>query len=137
MSEKSSVFEVGGKEFELVKRGREQAEQVIQLGKWLNQYGLPAVQDMASEEGEVKFSSGFGMIGDIIEALSVDALIDLYVLALGCSAAFANKNFDISDLIDIIEAVYDTQPSIGKVISRFFSQDTSEESSEEQSTPSE
>jgi hypothetical protein len=133
----SSVVEIAGKQFELVKKGREQAEQVIQLGKWVNEYGVPALASMMNEEGEISFVSGFDLLGDILQNISVDALIDLYVVVIGCTKGFANKNFDIAVLIDTLAQVYDAQPSLGKVLSRFFSQGTSDEITEEPSTTSE
>jgi len=137
MSESSVKLEVAGKTFELVKVGREQAEQVIQLGKWINEYGIPALSGMMNEEGEISFVSGIDLLGDVIEKLTVDAIIDLFVLVFGCSKTFANKNFDIGVLVEGLTLVYEAQPSIGKVISRFFSAATSVENTEEPSTMSE
>lgn len=132
-----SSITVDGSTFELVKSGREQAEQVVSLGKWMNQYGLPALEGMMNEEGEVEFSGGLDLLQEIIGSLTADALIDLYIVVLGCSKKFANENFDIATLVDAVVEVYEAQPSIGKVLSRFFSQTTSVESSDESSTTSE
>ena len=129
-----STLEVAGKSFDLVKTGRDQAEQVIQLGKWVNLYGVPALQGMMNDEGEISFSGGFDLLGDVLKALTADALVDLYVLILGCSKTFANKHFDIGTLVEAIALVYDSQPSIGRVLSRFFSLVSSEETTEEPST---
>lgn len=129
-----STLEVAGKSFDLVKTGRDQAEQVIQLGKWVNTYGVPALQGMMNDEGEISFSSAFDLLGDVLETLTADALVDLYVLVLGCSKQFANKHFDIGTLIEALALVYESQPSIGRVLSRFFSLVSSEESTEEPST---
>ncbi len=133
----SAQVEVAGRTFELVKTGRGQAEQVVALGKWVNQYGLPALEGMMNEEGEVTFEGGLDLLQGIIGSLTADALLDLFVVILGCSKKFANENFDIAILIDAVFEVYDAQPSLGKVLSRFFSQTTSTENSEEPSTISE
>ena len=133
----SAQVEVAGRTFELVKTGRGQAEQVVALGKWVNQYGLPALEGMMNEEGEVTFEGGLDLLQGIIGSLTADALIDLFVVILGCSKKFANENFDIAILIDAVFEVYDAQPSLGKVLSRFFSQTTSTENLEEPSTTSE
>ncbi len=133
----SSTITVADRTFELVKSGREQAEQVVSLGKWMNQYGLPALEGMMNEEGEIEFSGGLDLLQEIVGSLTADALIDLYVVVLGCSKKFANENFDIAVLIDAVVEVYEAQPSIGKVLSRFFSQTTSVVSSDESSTISE
>ncbi len=133
----SSTVTVADRTFELVKSGREQAEQVVSLGKWMNQYGLPALEGMMNEEGEVEFSGGLDLLQEIIEGLTADALIDLYIVVFGCSKKFADEHFDIAVLIDAIVEVYEAQPSLGKVLSRFFSQTTSVENSDESSTTSE
>ncbi len=133
----SSTVTVADRTFELVQSGREQAEQVVSLGKWMNQYGLPALEGMMNEEGEIVFEGGLDLLQEIISGLTADALIDLYIVVLGCSKKFANEHFDIAVLIDAIVAVYEAQPSLGKVLSRFFSQTTSVESSDESSTTSE
>ncbi|HEC63757.1 MAG TPA: hypothetical protein ENI23_00520 [bacterium] len=133
----STTIEVADRTFELVKSGREQAEQVVSLGKWMNQYGLPALEGMMNEEGEIVFAGGLDLLQEIIGGLTADALIDLYIVVLGCSKKFANEHFDIATLIDAIVEVYEAQPSLGRVLSRFFSQTTSIEDSDEPSTTSE
>ncbi len=131
---KVTIVEIAGKSFDLVKTGREQAEQVIQLGKWVNTHGVPALQGMMNDEGEISFSSGIDLLGDVLETLRADALVDLYKLLLGCSKTFANKHFDIGILVEALISVYDAQPSIGRVLNRFFSLVSSEETTEEPST---
>ncbi len=133
----STTIEVADRIFELVKSGREQAEQVVSLGKWMNQYGLPALEGMMNEEGEIIFEGGLDLLQEIIGGLTADALIDLYIVVLGCSKKFADEHFDIATLIDAIVEVYEAQPSLGRVLSRFFSQTTSIEDSDESSTTSE
>lgn len=132
-----TVMHVAGKEFKIVKKGREQAAQVIDVAKWLKNYGLVALQDMAGEEGEVKVESGADFISNIIDNLSPDALIDLYSILLGSSKKFAEENFDIGDLIEAGSLIYENQPSFRRLIERFFSTSTSETSSEESSMKSE
>lgn len=126
-----SIITVAEKEFNLLRTGRDQAEQVIHIGKWLSQYGLPALQTLADDEGTIQVNSGFELLGAIVDNLSVDALIDLFTLIIGCSTKFANENFDIAILIDAATIMYESQPSFQKVISRFFSPTTSTNDTEE------
>jgi hypothetical protein len=126
-----STVVIAEQEFGLIRTGREQAEQVIQIGKWLSQYGLPALQTLADEEGTIQVNSGFELLGALVENLSVDALIDLFTLIIGCSTKFANEHFDIAILIDATTTMYESQPSFQKVISRFFSPTTSTNDTEE------
>lgn len=129
-----TTIEVGGQDFELVKTGRNQAEQVVQIGQWLSLYGLAALQELADEEGNIKIENGVEMIGTILQQLSADALIDLFSLIIGCPKSFAEKHFDIAILIDALMLVYESQSSFQRVISRFFSPTTSTNDSEESST---
>ena len=131
------TFEVGGQEFQLVKTGRDQAEQVVQIGQWLSLYGLAALQELADEEGNIQIDNGVEMIGTILGQLTADALIDLFSLIIGCPKSFAEKHFDIAILIDAVMFVYESQSSFQRVISRFFSQTTSTNDSEESSMKSE
>ncbi len=126
-----STVTIAEQEFNLIRTGRDQAEQVIHIGKWLSQYGLPALQTLADEEGTIQVNSGFELLGALVEHLSVDALIDLFALILGCSTKFANEHFDIAILIDATTIMYESQPSFQKVISRFFSPTTSTNDTEE------
>ena len=132
-----TVIEVGGQEFELVKTGRNQAEQVVQIGQWLSLYGLAALKELADEEGNIHIEDGIVMIGTILEQLSADALIDLFSLIIGCPKSFAEKHFDIGILLDAVMTVYESQAAFQRVISRFFSQTTSTNNSEESSMKSE
>ena len=129
-----TVIEVGGQEFELVKTGRNQAEQVVQIGQWLSLYGLAALKELADEEGNIHIEDGIVMIGTILEQLSADALIDLFSLIIGCPKSFAEKHFDVGILLDAVMTVYESQAAFQRVISRFFSQTTSTNDSEESST---
>jgi hypothetical protein len=125
------VITIAETEFNLIKTGRDQAEQVIAIGKWLSQYGLPALQMLADEDGTVNIDSGFELIGAIIELLTPDALIDLFALVVGCSGNFANKHFAIDILIEAVELLYGSQPAFQKIIARFFSPTTSTTDTEE------
>jgi hypothetical protein len=138
MSEnEKSVIEVAGKKFDVVKKGREQAVQVIDIAKWLKTYGIDSLDELANEEGEVQIDSGVDFISQVIESLSADALIDLYTILLGTSKKFADENFDIAVLVEAGIMVYENQPSFRRLIERFFSTSTSEETTEESSTTSE
>ncbi len=126
-----NVIVIADTKFDLIKTGRDQAEQVIAIGKWLAQYGLPALQLLAGEDGTVQVDNGFELIGALIEHLTTDALIDLYCLVIGCPATFANKHFSIDVLIDALELLYGSQPAFQKIISRFFSPTSSTTDTEE------
>lgn len=137
MSEKTTVITVAGEEFDVVKRGYDQAEQVISLMRWLSKYGTPALEGARGEDGELEAENAedvLGILGKVFEVLDPGALIDLYVLILGCSRDFAMEYFDIAVLIDAVITVYEEQPSFRKVFDRFFSTPALEEQVEDSST---
>ena len=125
-----AVLEVAGKKFNVVKTGAEQAAQVVELSKWLSKYGLPVLSSLADDEGNIVISDGFSFIAQVIEQLDVEALLTLYQIILGCDRKFAEKHFDIATLIDAVLMVYEHQPSFRRLLSRFFSIPSSEQSTE-------
>lgn len=130
-----SSVTVAGKDYLVVKSGREQATQVLKLTRWLRNYG-PALYNEITSDDEVG-KPGLAFIGRIIDALNEDALIDLFGVVVGCPAEVSEQHFDIAVLIESAIAVYEQQPAIRKLIDRFFSDSPSNEGSEESSTQSE
>lgn len=117
-----SYVEVGGKNYLIVKTGRAQAEQVILLTKWIAKHGMPALQKAQTEQRSATTEvNGVQFIIEIIENLDADALIDLFVAAIGCSKEDAEVYFDIAILIDAVILIYNEQPAIKKLLDRFFS----------------
>lgn len=125
---------VDGKEYELIKKGRAQADQVIDLGKWISAYGLPAASLLFDDQGNISFENGFDLISKVINVLDSDALIGLFSVIVGCSKKVSEKAFDAADLIDYTIYVYENQPSLKRVISRFFSEDSSDQDMESESS---
>jgi hypothetical protein len=113
---------VAGKEYELVKKGLEQAQQVIDFGSWVSEYGLGPLQDMSEIEGNV---SNEQMLSKLFSSLTPDALIELFSVIIGCPKTVSKKEFDIGTLIDGILIVWDNQPGIRSVVQRFFSTQSS------------
>lgn len=136
MSEKGKVV-VAGEEFNVIKTGRDQASQVLAIAKWIKDHGADSLGSMANEEGEIKTEGGASFISNLVEGLTVDALIELYVIVLGCSKKFANEHFDIAVLIESLVLIYEEQPSFRRLFERFFSTSTLESDTEESSTKSE
>jgi len=134
----STVFEIGGEKFDVVKKGFDQAQQVIEVARWLNKYGAQAakvIQGQAeSPEGNEEASqSGYAVIGRVIETIPPEALVELFALIFGCPVSFAMENFDISLLVDGMITVYDNQPAIKRITERFFSSNTSSGTTQESS----
>lgn len=132
MSNEVEMIEVGGKEYAVIKTGRAQAEQVVKITRWISVHGMKAVKALRTPEGTVEAGSGIELIGSIIGELSADALIDLYAALIGCPNEDAEVYFDVATLVDVAIMVYEGQPSVRRLMERFFST-----SSSEQDTPAE
>jgi hypothetical protein len=126
------IVEVGGKEYELVKRGYDQAAQVIQVGKWLTEYGMPVISTLdVEEEGERSY---LDMFAKLFENLEPEALLSLFSVVIGCTQKVSKEYFDIGILIESITILWDNQPGIRSVVQRFFSSQSSEKEEEEESS---
>jgi hypothetical protein len=125
MEAEVKMVEVGGKQYPVVKTGRAQAEQVVQVTRWISRHGVKAVEGLQSESGEVSFDSYLSLFGMIIERLTADALIDLFVTLVGCTKAEAEEHFDVATLLDAAFIVYEEQPAVRRLLTRFFSQSSS------------
>lgn len=134
-NEQIETIEVGGKEYRIIKTGRAQAEQVIQLTRWISKYGIPALNSMNTDG--IDAENGLAFITTVVEQLDADALIDLFIVLVGCSEEDAEVYFDVAILIEVAIEVYNRQPALRRIIERFFSAQDSEETSEESSTTSE
>lgn len=118
-AKKASVM-VGTKEYNLEKKGREQAKQLSDIIRWLAQYSPPLFKAFSNEAGDLVFGNVLDNIVKISEVVSTDSLLELFVVVTGCSEKEAEKHFDIIDLIDGIIILFDN-PKYRKVVDRFFS----------------
>jgi len=120
MEEKSFVV-VGGVEYPVVKTGRAQARQVAGLMSWLSKYGSNALGKIETDG----IGSGLEFILGFIGGLDEDALVDLFILAIGCTKEVAEVDFDVAILVEAVMAIYEQQPAIKKLLDRFFSSSSS------------
>jgi hypothetical protein len=131
MEEQAGIVEVGGSKYAVVKTGRAQAEQVLQLTRWIANHGIRAVKSIQAEGKKFDASNSMEFISSLLEAMTVDALIDLFIVMIGCSREDAEVYFDIGVLIDVLVEVYEKQPAVRRLVERFFSTPASEESQAE------
>ena len=118
MSEQKHIVVVGDKEYELIKKGLAQAEQVTNLSKWLATYGLPIFEELSDGDDDTTNTELFKAV---LNNLSTDALIQLFVLVIGCSKRVAEQEFDIGILVDSILIIWEEQPGLRNLVNRFFS----------------
>jgi len=124
---------IGKNEYKMIKTGRAQAEQVLALTRWISKYGLSAIKQLQDEGGgEIAADTGWEFLSKIVEYLTADALIDLFQAMTGCTKKEAEEYFDIAILIDVIIEVYEGNPSVRRLIDRFFSEPDSEETEPEE-----
>ena len=117
-----SVF-IGDKEYKLFKTGAGQAKQISDLMNWLGIYGENLVAALVPDSGEELDVKTLGSTWSIITAIgkvaSTDALLELFVVVVGCSKKEANEYFSINTLIDGVQVLL-SQEEYAKVLNRFF-----------------
>lgn len=131
MEEIEQYVVVGGNKYAIVKEGRAQAEQVLNVTRWISNHGVPALKRIQGENGNLDTTNGLEFIGKLLNVLTVDAVIDLFVAVVGCTKEEGELYFDVAVLIDTLVAVYERQPSVRRLIERFFSTPDSEEPKQE------
>lgn len=135
MSEADVVVIVGEKKYKVIKTGRAQAEQVLEIGRWLSKYGVSAVEELKKKnDGKLEFEGGIEFLSAIVDVLTADALLDLFQALVGCTKEEAEEYFDISILVDVVVAIFQTNNSIRRLLERFFSTPNSSPTTEESST---
>jgi hypothetical protein len=121
MSDVQDFIEINGKPYSVVKTGRAQAEQVVQVTRWISRHGVKAIQSVQSDSLSLEGASGIEFLGKFVEALTPDALIDLFVVLVGCPKEDAEVYFDIAVLVDVALQVHERQPAVRRLVERFFS----------------
>lgn len=122
-----STVVVGEKEYQIVKTGRAQAEQVLGITRWIAQHGVPVINGLRNEQDEIVVdeSSWLNIFIQILEKLTPDALLDLFQVLVGCSKEDTELYFDVATLIEVALTVYNEQPSVRRLVERFFSESSS------------
>jgi hypothetical protein len=134
------VIVVASEEFNVVKTGIAQAEQVLAITRWLARYGKPALAAAQDEDGQIQVNGVEGLLtilDKVLEVMTAEALVDLFGAVLGASRKFSRENFDIAVLIDAVIMVYEESPSVQRLVQRFFSTSNSENEEDSNSTQSE
>lgn len=138
MSQSPITVNVAGVDYNLIKTGRAQAEQVLQLTRWIYTHGKKASKAFdVSSTGFDDAPSGIAFLGELISNLDADAVIDLFTLVIGCPKEVSETHFDVSILVDSVILVYENQPALKRLLERFFSGGNSKDSTEDNSTISE
>lgn len=131
----STVFEIGGEKFNVVKKGIAQARQLAGVSRWLAQYGTPAFRKLT--EGDFNSMAGMEIAVVVLGAIDESGLLDLFQIVFGCNREIAEAEFDISLTIDGLVALYNGSPTIKKIADRFFSGASFGSTVDSSSTPSE
>lgn len=118
METENKTVDVGGKHYLIVKRGRAQAAQVLSLTRWLANYGVAALN--AVQEKDYQNMTGLSFLSNLVQALDEDALVGLFQVVTGCANDEAEEYFDVATLIDTVVILYNEQPAIQRLITRFL-----------------
>ncbi len=131
-----TVFTIGEKEYNVVKKGVAQARQVSALGRWLSVYGAPAIRSFQADES-MQNATTFDILVNLLGLLSDEALLELFSMIFGCGMDEANEYFEVDMLVEGMISLYQNQPAIKRLANRFFSAPKSKDTEEDSSTPSE
>lgn len=132
MSENETVktFNVGGVEYQALKTGYGQAEQLSGVAQWLSRHGKGIFSGLSPEEEAENPTSEIELIMKALGKVTPKALVDLFDVVVGCGPAKAKEHFDIEILIDGTLAFFE-QPAIKRVIERFFTSNDSSDQTDE------
>lgn len=117
------VFRIGGRDFQIVKRGKEYARQTGAIMSWLGVHGGAALaryqEQTSGDTGDAPVDT-LSFLGKALGAvLEEDAVIDLGAILLGSEKEFAEEHFDIGWVINALELVWTGQPGIRYAVRRF------------------
>ena len=115
------VVVLGDVEYPMIKVGRAQAQQIVDISRWLGRYGAKVFESSSDEKGNVSFGNISDILTKVTDVLSADALIELFQVATGCSVSEAETYFDVGILVDTVVTMFDKNPAFRRVLDRFFS----------------
>ena len=116
----TTIFTIGAQEFNVVKQGYAQAQQVAAVGNWLSIYGSTAARRLFVDGTDLANKDGFDIAAGVLSAIDADALVELFSLVFGCPLEAAKESFEIELLLDGVTAVYENQPAVKRLLNRFF-----------------
>jgi len=128
---------LGNNRYNLVKKGRHQADQIVNLTRWIAKHGTKIAGALAGTDGKITIGTIGESLDKLAEGLTTDSLLDLFVIATGCTQKNADDYFDVDLLIECAGTVYNNQTAIKRLVERFFSRTNSTPNTEESFTPSE
>lgn len=131
---KKGYIKLGDKTYTLAAKGVKQAAQVGALSAWLSTFGSDIFSKLTDEDGNIPELSTYMLIIEILKNVSTEAIIELYMVFVGCPKKVAEEYFDIGDLVEVIEYVWNNQHGIRRLANRFFSTNQPQENSEEPTT---
>jgi hypothetical protein len=134
MEENKTVFTVGEKEYDVVKTGIGQAQQVANLSNWLSKHGSSVAKTLSLEGDSFSAENVLEIATALLGSLDTESMLSLFIIVFGCSRKEAEAHFDISLLLEGAVALFENQPSFKRIIDRFFSGHTSQPAMEESST---
>jgi hypothetical protein len=127
MTDDPSVFEIGKRRVRIKKIGRAQAEQIVDLNRWLKEHIAPLAEAIKSASGEMTNAVGLEVLTSMMGQLTVEAQIDLAKVVLGnkdekgadLGDEFFNEFYDIDWVLSGLETA-GRSASAQRLITAFF-----------------
>lgn len=123
LTDEETVIEVGGKEIDLITRGKPQMEQLSAFRMWLREDVSPKLKALTGEDmeelqrGDMVLSDGIDLL---IELLDVDAIARLGAVLIREEYDFVEEHFDIGWIIDSLAIILNNQPGFVRLTQGFF-----------------
>lgn len=123
LTDEETVIELGGKEIDLITRGKPQMEQLSAFRLWLRQDVSPKLKTLSGEDveelqkGNMVLSDGIDLL---IELLDVDAIARLGGVLIREDEDFVEEHFDIGWIIDSLFIILNHQPGFVRLTQGFF-----------------
>lgn len=122
-TDKETVIEVGGKEINLVVRGKAQMNQLEAFRMWLKQDVSPKLSELSGtnveglKQGDMTLADGINIL---IELLEIDSIVRLGAVVIREDQEFVEEHFDIGWIIDGLMTILNHQPGFVRLTQGFI-----------------
>ena len=118
IGEDAGTIVIGNNVFPMRFKGKRQLEVIDRLRTWLREYVAEILGSLSSDKGT---ESGLAKnVRAIVDLLDAEVIVGLGVVLTGMSDEWVTENFDLDWIIDACEMAYNSNRSIRRIVSGFF-----------------
>ncbi len=121
-----TIFQIGGRRFQIAKKGRAQAEQIVAINTWLRQHIAPLATAMQGRDTK-DAAAGWDIFAAMLGELTVEAQMELASALLGktdcdgqpVTSEFVDEVYYIAWVDDALESAAQVA-AVQRVMTAFF-----------------